>query len=196
MRLQVDFQAVMKICLLHSKTFKNIVIFIINVNIMEVIYKNHIVKDDGTVINKYGKNVGYIGCPKGYRYITLDGKRVLKHRFIWEAFFGEIPQGMEIDHIIPIADGGGDELSNLRIVTSSQNKRNPKTIEKYKISNKGKSEHLRKKINKMDKLTHEIISTYISITEASVDVGVSRKCISDCLHGRQKTSGGYMWEIS
>ena len=111
---------------------------------MEVIYKNHIVIDDGTVINKFGNKVGFIGCPKGYKYISVDGKSVLKHRFIWEAFFGEIPQGMEVDHITPIADGGGDELSNLRIVTSSQNKRNPKTIEKYKESNKGKDSKLRR----------------------------------------------------
>ena len=45
---------------------------------------------------------------------------------------------MEIDHVLPIIDGGTDELSNLRLVTSSENKINHKTIEKYKISNKNK----------------------------------------------------------
>lgn len=111
---------------------------------MEKEYKGFTVNDDGTVINKFGKSVGYVASPKGYRYVKVNGKQVLKHRFIWEAFNGEIPKGMEIDHIIPISEGGGDELSNLRLVSSSENKRNIRTIEKYKISNKNKDSYLRR----------------------------------------------------
>ena len=106
---------------------------------MEKKYKGLTVRDDGTVIGKRGKEIGWENKEnKGYRYICVDGKRVLKHRFIWEAFFGKIEDGLEIDHIIPISEGGGDELSNLRVVTSKQNKNNPRTIEKYKVSNKNK----------------------------------------------------------
>ena len=101
-------------------------------------YKGFIIRDDGTVINKFGNVVGFNNGKKGYRYIYVDGRKILKHRFIWEAFNGEIPEGMEIDHVLPISDGGTDELSNLRLATSSDNKRNPKTIDKYKISNKCK----------------------------------------------------------
>ena len=101
-------------------------------------YKGFIVRDDGTIINKFGNVVGFNNGKKGYRYIYVDGRKIPKHRFIWEAFNGEIPEGMEIDHVLPISDGGTDELSNLRLVTSSENKINPKTIEKYKISNKNK----------------------------------------------------------
>ena len=101
-------------------------------------YKGFIVRDDGTVINKFGNVVGFNNGKKGYRYIYVDGRKIPKHRFIWEAFNGEIPEWMEIDHVLPISDGGTDELSNLRLVTSSENKINPKTIEKYKISNKNK----------------------------------------------------------
>ena len=105
---------------------------------METQYKGFTVRDDGAIINRFGKVVGFNNGIKGYRYISIEGRKVSKHRFIWEAFNGEIPQGLEIDHIIPISEGGTDELSNLRLVTSSENKRNPKTIEKYKISNKNK----------------------------------------------------------
>ena len=99
---------------------------------MEVKYKGFTVKDDGTVINKFGNVVGKGKNNKGYSYVHVEGKKVLKHRFIWEAFNGEIPEGLEIDHIIPLRENGGNELSNLRLVTSSENKRNPRTIERYK----------------------------------------------------------------
>ena len=73
--------------------------------------------------------------------IYVEGKKILKHRFIWEAFNGEIPEWMEIDHVIPISDGGTDELSNLILVTPKGNRNNPLTLEKYKISNKGKGSY-------------------------------------------------------
>ena len=163
---------------------------------MKVDYKGFTVIDDGTVINKFGKNVGYVGSPKGYRYICFYGRKILKHRFIWSAFYGEIPEGMEIDHIIPISNGGGDNLQNLRLVTSSGNKHNPMTSEKYKTSNKGKSEHFKKSVNKIDSSTGEILKTYQSVGDAAKDVGVKSNVISACLHGRQKTSRGYIWKFS
>ena len=103
----------------------------------ETLYKGVIVRDNGTIISRYGKEIGHKN-KKGYSYLKLDGKQILKHRLIWEAFNGEIPEGMEIDHITPLSEGGSDELSNLRLVTSKENKNNPKTLEKYKISNKNK----------------------------------------------------------
>ncbi len=114
----------------------------------ETQYKGLTIRDDGTVINKFGNEIGKYKNKKGYSYLNQCGKNILKHRLIWEAFNGEIPDGMEIDHIIPLSDGGGNELSNLRLVTSSGNKMNPRTLEKYKISNKGKiTEQCRKKAN-------------------------------------------------
>lgn len=102
---------------------------------MEVQYKGFTVRDDGTVINKYGKKVGF-KVKNGYRHIVVNYKQILEHRFIWEAFNGEIPEKTEIDHINTIRDD--NRLCNLRLVSSSENKRNPKTLERYKESNKGK----------------------------------------------------------
>lgn len=103
---------------------------------MEVKYKGFTVRDDGTVINKYGKTVGF-KHGKGYRAVNIGNKQVYEHRFIWEAFNGEIPEGMEIDHINTIRDD--NRLCNLRMVSSSENKKNPITIDRYKQSNKNKS---------------------------------------------------------
>lgn len=113
---------------------------------MEVIYKEHTVRDDGTVINKYGKNVGFKNG-KGYRYVYVEDRKIPLHRFIWEAFNGEIPEGMEIDHINTIRDD--NRLCNLRMVSSSQNKRNPITIEKYKQSNKNKGSYKQRMLASM-----------------------------------------------
>lgn len=66
----------------------------------------------------------------------------MEHRFIWEAFNGEIPEGMEIDHIN--TNRSDNRLENLRLVSSSENKRNPTTLERYKQSNKGKGSKAQK----------------------------------------------------
>lgn len=129
-------------------------------NIEGIRYKGFIVRDDGTVINKFGNVVGFNNGKKGYKYIYVEGRKIPKHRFIWEAFNGEIPEGMEIDHILPISDGGTDELSNLRLVTSSENKRNPKTIEKYKISNKGKGSYKQRMTASMLMWMHNTIKEH------------------------------------
>lgn len=104
---------------------------------MNKTYKEHTVYEDGTIFNKFGKEVGYKAGNKGYLYVSINGKHTLKHRFIWSAFYGEIPEGMQIDHINTVRDD--NRLENLRLVTDKQNKNNPKTIEHYKVSNKGKN---------------------------------------------------------
>ena len=64
-----------------------------------------------------------------YKHVQLgkDGiKETYKvHRLVWEAFNGEIPEGMEIDHINTIRDD--NRLENLRCVTPKENRNNPLT---------------------------------------------------------------------
>ena len=102
---------------------------------MEVTYKGFTVKDDGTVINRFGKKVGF-KHKNGYMHVCINGKQVLMHRFVYEAFNGEIPEGYEIDHKNTVRDD--NRLENLRIATPKENRNNPITKERYKISNKGK----------------------------------------------------------
>ena len=85
---------------------------------------------------KYGKE--YILKPTSwdkYRKIafTKDGDRKYYwvHRLVWEAFYGPIPEGMEIDHI----DGNpsNNSLSNLRAVDHKTNMNNPITKKRKRM---------------------------------------------------------------
>lgn len=100
---------------------------------MNASYLKSIFYYDGTnLINRITRNsralVGLIvGNDNGHGYLTtmINGKRVMVHRIIWVMETGlEIPLSLEIDHI----DGNrkNNQMSNLRMVTHSQNQRNQK----------------------------------------------------------------------
>ena len=64
------------------------------------------------------------GCRRsdGYMQIVLDGQRIYIHRLVWQIERGPIPSDMEIDHIDH--NPSNNRISNLRLVTSSGNKKN------------------------------------------------------------------------
>lgn len=73
-----------------------------------------------------GKPAGTVSSARRARVrhiqIIFEGRRIYAHRVIWEMHFGEIPDGMQIDHI----DGNGcnNLLKNLRLVTAEGNRKN------------------------------------------------------------------------
>lgn len=71
-------------------------------------------------------------------------KRFYLHRLVFMAFFGDIPSGMEVDHIDN--DRANCGCSNLRIASHMTNCKNPNSIAKYKAANalnKGKYDRKR-----------------------------------------------------
>ena len=60
-------------------------------------------------------------------------KRFYLHRLVYMAFFGEIPKGMECDHINN--DRANCSVSNLRLASHINNCKNPNSIAKYKAAN-------------------------------------------------------------
>jgi hypothetical protein len=60
--------------------------------------------------------------PDGYISVVVDGIRHYAHRLAWQINVGEIPDGMEIDHIDH--DPSNNRIGNLRLVTSSGNRKN------------------------------------------------------------------------
>lgn len=63
-----------------------------------------------------------------YRRIKIAGKIYKVHRLVWIYHHGEVPEGMELDHIN--RDGWDNRISNLRVVPRSLNHRN-KVLTKY-----------------------------------------------------------------
>lgn len=116
-----------------------------------VIYSNagnpYYVTDKAEIYNWCGRVVNPHIVKNGYKYFSQLGK--MWHKVVWETFNGKVLDGYEIDHIIPIKNGGTDELSNLRIVTHKENCNNPISIINYSNHNKiVDSGYLKKKVDK------------------------------------------------
>ena len=137
-----------------------------------------------------GKNKdGYIRTS----YRCTDGKfhQIFEHVAKWEYFNGEIPEGLEIDHIIPISQGGTNKLSNLRLATREENNNNPNTRK-----NNSKARINGKKSRQVDQIKDdgEIIH-WVSISEA-VRNGYSHNCIILCCQGKREKHRGYKWRYA
>lgn len=96
--------------------------------------KNLYITVGGRFINDKGKEVLGYKHPSGYIYLGFGHKNFLAHRLVWEAFKGEIPEGMEIDH--KNGERYDNRLCNLRLCSHKDNCNNPISIENYKRHNK------------------------------------------------------------
>lgn len=111
------------------------------------------ITDDGRVWSK--KNNKYLrpNTNKGYRYVTpsINGKPKTKfiYKLVAQAFIPnpDPSKYTEVDHIIPISEGGTDEASNLRWTDRKGNCNNEITKEHYRKCKTGvvfSEEHRRK----------------------------------------------------
>lgn len=72
-----------------------------------------------------------------YVFISVKGHVLLLHRLVWMLQHGEIPEGMEVDHID--RNKGNNHPSNLRLATKSENAQNRTTRSDNKLGVKGVS---------------------------------------------------------
>lgn len=87
--------------------------------------KDRLVQCSDTILNS-----GYIS-----NSTKIGGK--LQHRIVWETFNGQIPDGLEIDHLNTIRTD--NRLENLRVCTKSENMLNPITRKRNSEAQKGKT---------------------------------------------------------
>ena len=137
----------------------------------------------------------YFNKKNKYFYVPLkdggENKLILLHRLMWETFVGKIPKGYEIDHID--GDRTNNRLDNLRCVTHQENCNNPVTNERYKKSNKGKSNNTQKKIIQLS-LDGEFIKEYDSISSVS-KFGFDRSRVSQCCNGKKVQHKKFKWKF-
>lgn len=181
--------------------------------------KTYFACSNGKIYNKRGKEIGSTK-KSGYTIVYIKHRDTNKfigiyaHRLIWEVFNGEIPEGMEIDHIN--TNRSDNRLENLRIVNHRENCNNSKSIEKYRISNKGKgfcsadyistrikgkvlSEETKKKIAEAKSkkvyqytLDGELVKIWKSARECGRN-GFNQGHVSACCRGIEKKYKGYKW---
>ena len=82
--------------------------------------KEYVGKDGHRLKRKLVKNVA--NSSNGYCLVGFNGRKVAYHRIIWILLNGDIPAGMQIDHI----DGNriNNDIDNLRLVSHRENGQN------------------------------------------------------------------------
>lgn len=91
---------------------------------------------DGKLYRKYNSSQAKIGdeagCmhSHGYKAFRIKNKLTYCHRAVWMIHNGEIPTGMQIDHIN--GDRSDNRIENLRIVSHKENHKNLKRYNRKK----------------------------------------------------------------
>jgi len=93
--------------------------------ITQEMIRQHFEYRDGMLFRD-GKRLGFDARNRGYRQITVGSrKKYYEHRVIWVYHNGEIPEGLEIDHINGKRDD--NRIENMRLVTRADNNKNTGT---------------------------------------------------------------------
>ena len=129
---------------------------------------------------------------KGYYrvclYKNLIGKRYYVHRFVWEAFNGSIPEGLQVNHINEIKSD--NRLENLNLMTPKENMnwgtRNERSAKKQ-INGKKSKPVLQFALEGI------LIKEYPSINQIERELGFDQGDIVNCCNGKLKTAYNFIW---
>ena len=123
---------------------------------------------------------------KGYLYVGLrkDGKmkKFYVHRIVYEAFNGEIPEGMQVNHINEIKTD--NSLWNLNLMSCKENIN-------YGNRNRIVSKKLSDPVLQLTP-NGQLVKEWPSIAEAGRNGFVQRHII-DCCNGKHKSYKGFKW---
>lgn len=151
---------------------------------------NYEIRKDGVYSKWYNKMLPGSRLGKYYTKINLkciDGKKrdFLLHRILAFFFIPNPENKPEVDHIIPLSEGGTDNINNLRWVTSSENSRNPITL-----CNNIDAQHKNTIYAYKD---GELVGVWESENAAARDLGINQGNIHNCATGKCNTYKGYKW---
>lgn len=136
--------------------------------------------------------------PDGFGYMQValmrDGKRITKKvaRLVAKAFIPNPFNKPQVDHILPISEGGTDEMANLRWVTPSENQRNQITYAKLKARLQQMSVERSYGVYAYTK-DYNQVSAFTSTAEAARQLSYSQGNLSSCCQGSLPTYKGLIW---
>ena len=139
---------------------------------------------DRIIVDKNGRKMHYKGRIlktatqpiSGYKMLLLGVKHpAMVHRLVAKAFIPNPENKLEVDNIIPISNGGTDEVWNLRWVTAKENANNPYSAAKR---HRNLTDETKKKISDARKGNH-----YPKLSEAKK--GKPNPKLSAFLKGRE-----------
>ena len=120
---------------------------------------------------------------KGYQRVCLykNGKHKYfqLHRLVYEAFYGEIPKGMQVNHINEIKTD--NRLENLNLMTPKENINWGTAIQRR--GEKQTNGKYSKPVLKIDHISNEIVAEFPSIMEVERQLGFANTHISVCCKG-------------
>lgn len=130
----------------------------------------------------------------GYIKVILSKKgrkRITKslHRLVYETFVGEIPQGMQVNHINEIKTD--NRLENLNLMTPKENINWGTANERR--SKKLKNGVLSKAVLQLNKDTNEVIAQFPSAMEVQRQLHFRQGRISACCRGERITAYNFKW---
>ena len=173
-------------------------------------YPNYEIYDNGMIVRKshrtpkgiYLKRREIAQCTQknGYKVVHLNNKdfnscHLYVHRLVWEAFYGTIPTGYEIDHIS--TDRNDCSLNNLRLLTHKENCHNPISLNSYRQSNSlesGKYDGDRMKNARTQESYEKAKETYICLITIYGGCGVV--CLMNVAHIGHKRAKKIMNEVN
>lgn len=161
-------------------------------------FSKYEVHEDGTIFSKTrNRNLKCYTSKRGYNYVCLRcnggySDTFQLHRVIYYFFNGEIPEGMQVNHIDE--DKSNNVLNNLNLLTPRDNSNYGARNEKISISRIGKTwseeskNHLREVKTQLHVLqyglkTNKPIKIWLNAHEIERKLGYNRALIYWCCRG-------------
>lgn len=131
----------------------------------------------------------------GYYIVCLHKQSIQKpyyiHRLVFEAFNGQIPENMQVNHINEIK--ADNRLENLNLMTCKENLNYGTRNERAgKVLKNGKCS---KSVLQFT-LDNILVKEYPSIKQVERETGFANQSICACCKGKLKQAYGYKWKYA